>query len=310
VEVTVSATTPPKAFALRDLIHPPVTDLQAADLRVFDNGAEQAIVSFEKMGGAGQARNGVSIAGDDAGMRPARPAVIVLFDGLDTPIQDQFAGRDGIAKLLSQLPPDTRIALMAMDEDFRVLQDLSYDHEALRAAIYKYERDYPLSAYGMGRNAFGMPFPMMDWQTRIAKSVDALKQIARLGENVRGRKNVLWVSGGFPLKAFPGEVMKAVRELVAANVALYPVDPRGLRAMNTDDVRELAWLTGGKAFYGSNDVTDMAEAAIKSLGDGYILSFVPTGYREDGSFHEIRVQTTRPHVELHYRIGYVADSSR
>jgi VWFA-related protein len=310
VEITLSATTPPKPFALRDRIHPPVIDLKATDLKVFDNGVEQEITSFEKIGVTAPARNGVSIAGDDSRTRQARPSIIVLFDGLDTPIRDQFMGHDGIAKLLDRFPPETRIALLAMDEDFRVLQDFSYDRKALRAAIYKYERDYPLSAYSDGPMPFGMPFPMMDGMTRIAKSVDALKQLARVAGNVRGRKNVLWVSGGFPLTKFHGEVMKGVRELVAANVALYPVNPEGLLPGNTDDLRELAALTGGKAFYGGNDVTGMAEAAVKSLADGYVLTFVPTGYREDGSFHQLRVETSRRNVELHYRIGYVADPSK
>lgn len=109
---------------------------------------------------------------------------------------------------------------------------------------------------------------------------------------------------------FHGEVMKGVRELVAANVALYPVNPQGLLPENTDDLQELAALTGGKAYYGSNNVTDMAEVAVKSLADGYVLTFVPTGYREDGSFHELRVETSRRRVELHYRMGYVADPSK
>ena len=108
---------------------------------------------------------------------------------------------------------------------------------------------------------------------------------------------------------FHGEVMKAVRELVASNVALYPINPVGLEG-SIDDILELAALTGGKAFYGSNDVTGMAEAAIQSTGDGYVLTFVPTGYREDGSFHELRVETSRRQFELHYRIGYVADPSK
>ncbi len=306
VEITLSATTPPKPFALRDQIHAPVMDLEAKDLKVFDNGVQQAITSFLKIGGAAPTRNGVTIAGDDSGAPQAPASIIVLFDGLNTLLPDQFAGHDGIAKMVDRFPQEARIALLAMDQDFRVVQDFSSDREALRAAIYKYERDYPLAGYG----AHGVPFPMMDWQTRIAKSVDALKQIARLAGNVRGKKNVLWVSAGFVLTKFPGEVMKAVRDLVSANVALYPVDPRGLQAGSTDEIRELAALTGGKASYGSNDVTDMAEAAVKSLADGYILSFVPTGYREDGSFHELRVETSRRRVELHYRIGYVADPSK
>jgi VWFA-related protein len=169
-----------------------------------------------------------------------------------------------------------------MDDYFRVLQDFSSDREALRAAIRKYERDYAFSAFDGGE----MPYPMMAGPARIAKSVDALKQVARLAGNVRGRKNVLWMSSGFSLAMFHGEVMKAVRELVAANVAPYPINPGGLLPADTDDSIELAALTGGKAFYGSNDVTGLAMAALRSVADGYVLTFVPTGYREDGSFLE------------------------
>lgn len=43
------------------------------------------------------------------------------------------------------------------------------------------------------------------------------------------------------------------------------------------------------------------------MGDGYVLTFVPRDYLDDGSFHELRVKTSRRHVELHYRMGYVAD---
>jgi VWFA-related protein len=305
VEITLSATTPPKRFALRELLHPPVNDLRAADLRVFDNGVEQAITSFEKVGGAVRARNGVSIAGEDSGTRQARTSIIVLFDSLNTTRRDQFISHDEISKLFGRLPGETRFALLGMDEYLRVLQDFSSDREALRAAIHKYEWDYAFSAFPSG----DVPYPMMDRPTRIAKSVDALKQVARLAGNVRGKKNVLWMSSGFPLTMFHGEVMKAVRELVASNVALYPINPVGLEG-SIDDILELAALTGGKAFYGSNDVTGMAEAAIQSTGDGYVLTFVPTGYREDGSFHELRVETSRRQVELHYRIGYVADPSK
>ena len=306
VEITLSATTPPKRFALRDLIHPPVNDLQAADLRVFDNGVPQVITSFEKIGGAMRPRNGVSIAGENSGAQQVQASIIILFDSLNTARRDQFISHDEISKLFGRLPRETRFALLGMDDYFRVLQDFSSDREALRAAIRKYEWDYAFSGF----NGRKVPHPMMDGPTRIGKSVDALRRVAQLAGHVPGRKNVLWMSSGFSLAMFHGEVMKAVRELVAANVALYPISPEGLLPGNTDDILELGALTGGKAFYGSNDVTGMAVAALKSVADGYVLTFVPAGYREDGSFHELRMETSRRNVELHYRIGYVADPSK
>jgi VWFA-related protein len=278
-------------------------DLKAADLRVFDNGVEQAIASFEKIGGVVKARNGVSIVGEDP---QAKASIIILFDSLNTARGDQFISHDEIAKLFGRLP-GTRFALLGMDEYLRVLQDFSSDREALRAAIHKYEWDYAFDAF---TEAGDRPYPAMDMQTRIAKTVDALRQVARLAGNVRGKKNLLWLTSGFPVAMFRGEVMKAVHELVAANVALYPINPAGLLPGDADDIVELAALTGGHATYGSNNVTGMAEDAIKSTGEGYVMTFVPSGYSEDGSFHEIRVETSIPKVELHYRIGYIAGPSR
>ena len=273
-------------------------------MKLFDNEVQQTIASFEKIGGMVRGRNGVSVAGEEPEAR--RASVIILFDSLNTAQRDQFISHDEIRKLLLRLPPETRVALVGMDEYLRVFQDFSFDREALRAAIPKYERDYAFSAFSAGE----VPYANLDPLARISKSVDALQQLARLAENVRGKKNVLWMSSGFPLNVLRGELMKAVRALVAANVALYPISPAGLLPDSTDNIVELAALTGGKAFYGSNDVARMAQAALKYTGDGYILTFVPTDYREDGSFHQLRVETSRPQVELHYRVGYVADPSK
>src|SRR5262249_19061038 len=50
----------------------------------------------------------------------------------------------------------------------------------------------------------------------------AVQFIANHLAGLRGRKNLIWVSGGFPTEA--------VRVLDHANVAIYPVDARGLVA--------------------------------------------------------------------------------
>src|SRR5580700_5480324 len=70
VEITLAATHSPNKFALRDLLTPPVNDLRATDLRLFDNGVEQAIASFEKLGEAG--------ASTSSGPEPPRLSIIVL----------------------------------------------------------------------------------------------------------------------------------------------------------------------------------------------------------------------------------------
>jgi hypothetical protein len=43
------------------------------------------------------------------------------------------------------------------------------------------------------------------------------------------------------------------------------------------------------------------------MREAYLLTVVPKDYREDGSFHILRLTTSRRGVELRYRPGYVAD---
>jgi len=77
--------------------------------------------------------------------------------------------------------------------------------------------------------------------------------------------------------------------------------------MRSDSMTEMAEQTGGKEFYGSNDVGALVRGAMDDAREGYLLTFVPKDYLEDGSFHNLRLTTWRKHVELRYRPGYVAD---
>jgi hypothetical protein len=82
-------------------------------------------------------------------------------------------------------------------------------------------------------------------QTRALRTLDALEAIAAHLAKLPGRKNLLWVSGGFPFafgendlpsqnvlspekRQFFGEMERTARALNDANVVLYPVDARGL----------------------------------------------------------------------------------
>jgi VWFA-related protein len=106
---------------------------------------------------------------------------------------------------------------------------------------------------------------------------------------------------------FHAEVVQAMRELAAANVVLSPVIASGVGVFNPDSMLEMAEQTGGRVFSGSNDVAALARDAMDDMREAYLLTFVPKDYREDGSFHILRLTTSRRGVELRYRPGYVAD---
>jgi VWFA-related protein len=186
---------------------------------------------------------------------------------------------------------------------------------------------------------------------RVKMTVDALVAIAEHLRGVPGRKNLIWVSSAFPLlrgmdrlmqggdfstgSEYQAEVSRASEALNDVNLAIYPVDARGLMvdpnfvvqgrpasyaayrrmqrlrlpahvADNFPTMDEFALRTGGRAFYNTNDI----QGAIRQVIDGsrltYLLAYYPTNTVWNGKFHKIKVKVDRPGLRLQYREGYSA----
>jgi hypothetical protein len=117
-----------------------------------------------------------------------------------------------------------------------------------------------------------------------------------------------------------------------ANIALYPVEARGLvgmpklltaagtrsgnprgappipsfRPAGQDTMQELADLTGGRAFYDTNDLSSAIRMALEDSAVTYTLGFYPDPDSLDGKFHDLKVQVRRPGVRVRYRRNYLA----
>ena len=74
-------------------------------------------------------------------------------------------------------------------------------------------------------------------------------------------------------------------------------------------MEEVAELTGGRAFHDDNGIGAhaLARSAPDDAREGYVLTYTPNNYREDGSLHKVLLRTSRKGVELRYRPGYVAN---
>ena len=166
---------------------------------------------------------------------------------------------------------------------------------------------------------------------RAIATVDALESIGRHLSGVQNRKNLIWVSSGFPLEAFSdrgrsktGEINRGTRALNDANVALYTVDARGLIptlsgvpgkqtfttlsmvAENQDILQSVAEGTGGRAFLNTNDIRGAIRRAADDARMTYVLGYYPTNEVWDGRFHRVEVKVNRPGVEVRHRKGYFA----
>jgi VWFA-related protein len=127
-------------------------------------------------------------------------------------------------------------------------------------------------------------------------------------------------------RSFTDEISRATRALASANIAVYPVDPRGLIAASTgpgigpnmfsdptslhdlspniDTMRTLAADTGGVAFYNNNDIGAEVRQAMEDSRVSYMLAFYPAMDDGKGKFHNIKIRVDRPGVDLRYRTGY------
>jgi hypothetical protein len=156
-------------------------------------------------------------------------------------------------------------------------------------------------------------------------TTDAIIAIANHLRNVPGRKNLIWLSAGFPLftgdltspfsQNFVGKAQKAARALTDADVAIYPVDARGLtidaeppQGGVIETMRFLAAQTGGVAFYNSNDVALEIRSAIDDSIVSYSFGFYPDNQNWDGSFHDIKVRmkSGEKGLSVRFRRGYFA----
>ncbi len=115
-----------------------------------------------------------------------------------------------------------------------------------------------------------------------------------------------------------------------ANVSFYPVDPRGLPAVDSDigpgqplppaldravlqqridTLRILAENTDGIALVNSNDLDKQMRRLAADLTSYYLIGYSSTNAKLDGGFRTIKVKVSRPRVEVRARHGYRAASA-
>lgn len=132
-------------------------------------------------------------------------------------------------------------------------------------------------------------------------------------------------------QSFESDVARAIRALNESDVAVYPVDARGIalppalqadRAslgkrnsppkaapppdFNYETLETLAEETGGRAFHNINDLNAAIQEAAGDSRVSYSLAFSVPADGLDGSFHRLEVTAKRPDMKLRYRPGYVA----
>jgi hypothetical protein len=122
------------------------------------------------------------------------------------------------------------------------------------------------------------------------------------------------------------QVSSAAKALNDVNLAIYPLDARGLMvdqrfsaaqktipnnlpshlADNFSTMDEFAKRTGGRAFYNTNDIQGSIRKVLNDSRLTYLLAYYPANIKWNGEFHKIKVKVNTPGLRLQYRDGYSA----
>ncbi|HKC70623.1 MAG TPA: VWA domain-containing protein [Terriglobales bacterium] len=188
-----------------------------------------------------------------------------------------------------------------------------------------------------------------DLERRTDITFEALDELARGLGGLPGRKAVIWVTGDLPFTLNPenrsvtdselaetlpsfdtrrvgehsagdyaatarnagaDQIREADARLSAAQIAIYPVDARGLSINLNQDaqevMRQMASDTGGRAYVNQNEIKLGVERAVADSSATYTLGYYSPDKKWDGRYRSIKVKADRQGVALQYRRGYFA----
>lgn len=270
-----------------------IRDLRKEDFTVFENGKPQKIAAFSFESPEVAPRRPLDLPPNVHTNRPEYdmpkgPLTIMLLDGLNTPVADQGYARSQMLMYLgSQLQPGQPASVYTLAGSLRLLQDFTDDVTLLKAAVEHFtpQKSVELQVQntisllpnlpatgGTGvsgrsdslRLVFTRMSEFMSEQTkfaidgRVQRTAAALRLLARRMGGYPGRKNLIWVSAGFPIditsevvqlttdadlltqgntvaapqvrveKSYEDLLHQLAAELTDAQVSVYSVDARGL----------------------------------------------------------------------------------
>ena len=200
-------------------------------------------------------------------------STIIVLDLLNTAIADQTRAKSYLIDFIKKRPAASQMAICSLGYNLRLIQGFTRDETTLLAAINgkkggvkapPWQSDAGLeksvqlardvasvagtaeSILALQRTQNSLDEQMAnDTDVRMRFTLDAFMQLGRYLAGVPGRKNLIWLSGSFPMSIQPNpdvngyepvtrnyyyDIKKTTNLLAEAHVAVYPVSASGLVA--------------------------------------------------------------------------------
>jgi VWFA-related protein len=341
----------------------PIADLQAADFVVTEDGKKQRLASCEYQHIDNSFLEALSTTPAEhtdkppvsPSVAPSRPAelrykdrrlLVLYFDMTAMPLEDQLRAQESALRFVrTEMTSADTVSVMSFTSQLKLLQDFTADRDLIVKAINSLVAGEgsdltttanDASATGAAYTADDSEFNIFNADRKLVALQSAIKSLGALPE----KKGLLYFSSGFTKSGVENEAqMRATTNAaIRNNVALFPVDSRGLSATalfgdsskspasasamlnnsgsaalgklqaSQESLHTLAADTGGKELINTNDLAAGIVQAQKEINDYYILTYQSTNQALDGSFRRVKVELAERNKTAHldYRSGYFA----
>jgi VWFA-related protein len=314
----------------------PVRSLTQDNFTVLENGKPQKISSFEAPLSA------------ESPVLPNTPRTIILLDELNAGFADLSYARDRILLFLAQNHLErTPTALMTLNQHgLSVLENYTQDGVLLKkrltdfrpALINPVEGEFQQtkvqehaqrsinSLLEIAHASLGSPYNLnVIWVTNgfagTLKDTSAkdgtqngLRRLANLLMSSRIRLYSIDPGGVHPLDATVVATPGSSKPLSSSNTMPNSHNNDDLASAGpayeaTEFLDKLTAMTGGRAYYGRNDVEIALSQAVNDGAANYLISYSPANSDFNGEYRKIEIRTNQDGLVARTRLGYYAVAS-
>jgi VWFA-related protein len=265
-----------------------VRGLRASDFRVWENGKEQHVESFDYQsvemakpleeatvsglaaGPNGSGSKAVAVASPEE-LRNHR-LIVMFFDLTSMQPEDLDRCVEAAQQFLkTKMQPADLVALVSLGDTLNVDQDFTADKQALINEVAAYNGT---EGQGFAQGATANSNQVEDTTAYTAdeseyndvntdRELYAIRSIAQSLSRITEKKSMLYFSGGISRDGIENEasLRSATNAAVRANMAIYSVDTRGLQAIGPLGDASTGSLRGSGAYNGGALMNNMQQNA-------------------------------------------------
>jgi VWFA-related protein len=292
----------------------------------------------------------ITSAGKDKILYHDKRLIALFFDFSNMQVPEQLRAQDAALKFLNeQVTTSDLVAILLFSTTVTVKTDFTADRMVLTDIIKGLPigdaseyADVADDASDNGEDT-GAAFVADETEFNIFntdRKLAALEQVVRQLATLPEKKALVYITGGLSKSTGlenQAQLEASINAAVKSNVAIFPIDARGLmadppggdaskassrggmslstmnaqRSANNDSQETLVTLaadTGGKAFLDSNDLSLGMKQVQEEFRSYYILGYLTTNNATDGKYRKITVKIKdNTTAKLEFRDGYYAD---